>query len=71
MDTKKLGLTKFPFKAIQLCTGCMQVNFCGCLERLYLLNPSSSLNFSWKMISCIILFNDIIAMADADTLEKI
>ncbi|KAM3146451.1 hypothetical protein pb186bvf_001420 [Paramecium bursaria] len=62
MDTKKLGLTKFPFKAIQVTTGCMQVNFCGCLDKLYLLNPSSSLSFSWKMVS---------ACADSDTLEKI
>ncbi|CAD8063213.1 unnamed protein product [Paramecium primaurelia] len=62
MDTKKLGLSKFPFKAIQIATKTMQVNFCGCLDKLYLLNPSSSLSFSWKMVS---------AVADADTMEKV
>jgi len=29
----------------------MQINFCGCLDKLYLLDPSSSLSFSWKMVS--------------------
>jgi CRAL/TRIO domain len=40
----------------------MQTNFCGCLEKLFILNPSSSLSFSWKMIS---------ALGDPDSMAKI
>ena len=50
MDTKNLGLSAFPFKALGAAIKTMQLNFCGRLEKLYMLNPSSSLNGAWKMI---------------------
>lgn len=40
----------------------MSVNFCGCLDKMYILNPSSGLNFMWNAIKGFI---------DPETLEKI
>lgn len=28
----------------------MSVNFCGCLDKMYILNPSSGLDFTWGAI---------------------
>lgn len=62
MDSKGLGLGSFPFKVIGTTIKTMQLNFCGRLEKLYILNPSSSLNTSWKIIK---------AFLDKDTAAKI
>lgn len=62
MDTKALGLSAFPFKALSTAISTMQVNFCGRLEKQYILNPSGSLNFSWSVIK---------KFSDADTIAKI
>ena len=40
----------------------MSVNFCGCLEKMYILNPSTALNFTWGAIQ---------ALIDAETKLKI
>jgi hypothetical protein len=40
----------------------MQVNFAGRLDKMFILNPSTGLNFSWRVIS---------SFVNPDTAEKI
>jgi hypothetical protein len=37
-------------KGLGVIISCMSVNFCGCLDKMYILNPSSGLNFMWNAI---------------------
>jgi len=56
------GLTRIPLNLISKIISALSKNFNGCLDKLYLTNPSSSLKFMWGTIA---------AFLDDDTKEKI
>ena len=62
LDTNKLGVFGLPLYALGVIIDCMSVNFCGCLDKMYILNPSSALNFTWNAITRFI---------DSNTKDKI
>ena len=47
----------------------MSTNFCASLDKMYILNPSSGLDFSWSVISSMHLINK--DFMDSETKEKI
>ncbi|KAL4459508.1 hypothetical protein ABPG74_018121 [Tetrahymena malaccensis] len=50
IDTREKGIFSLPLKALGVIIDTMQVNFGGCLERLYILNPSFGLRNIWSVI---------------------
>ncbi|EAR95968.2 CRAL TRIO domain protein (macronuclear) [Tetrahymena thermophila SB210] len=50
IDTREKGIFSLPLKALGVIIDAMQVNFGGCLERLYILNPSFGLKNIWSVI---------------------
>jgi nicotinamide riboside transporter PnuC len=58
LETNKVGVFGLPLKGLGIIIDCMSVNFCGCLDKMYILNPSSGLDFTWSAIESFI---------DADT----
>ncbi|KAL4504117.1 hypothetical protein ABPG72_020955 [Tetrahymena utriculariae] len=50
IDTREKGIFSLPLKALGVIIDTMQVNFGGCLERLYILNPSFGLKNIWSVI---------------------
>lgn len=51
LETHGLGVLGLPVKALGFVIDTMTVNFSGCLEKMFILNPSSGLNFLWSTIS--------------------
>lgn len=41
-------------KGLGVIIDCMSVNFCGCLDKMYILNPSGGLDFAWGAIQGLI-----------------
>lgn len=62
IETNETGVFGLPVKALSFIIETMSVNFAGCLEKMFILNPSSGLNFMWKTVSGIL---------DEETREKI
>jgi hypothetical protein len=62
IETDNMGLFSFPYKILQSIISLTQINFTSRMEKLFLLNPSWSLDKAWKMIS---------AMMDPETSQKI
>ncbi|CAD8185247.1 unnamed protein product [Paramecium octaurelia] len=62
LESNGLGVFGLPTKALQVVIDTMSTNFGGCLEKMFILNPSSGLNFLWKTIS---------GFLDPETAEKI
>jgi CRAL/TRIO domain len=50
LETNKIGVFGLPLKTLGIVIDCMSVNFCGCLDKMYILNPSSGLDFTWGAI---------------------
>lgn len=50
IDTREKGVFDLPLKALGMIIDVMQVNFGGCLEKLYILNPSFGLSTMWSVI---------------------
>lgn len=50
LETNKMGIFDYPIKALGSIIGTMSTNFCASLDKMYILNPSSGLNFSWGVI---------------------
>ena len=46
---------------------CISSHFPGTLEKLYILNPSGTLNFSWKIIESMNLYVNILDFIDEKT----
>ena len=44
LDTNHLGVFGLSLKTLSEIIDCMLVNFCGCLDKMYILNPSSGLD---------------------------
>lgn len=51
IDIGNKGLTGAPLGLIGTIISTMSKNFCSCLEKMYLVNPSTSLKFMWGTIS--------------------
>ncbi|CAD8212465.1 unnamed protein product [Paramecium octaurelia] len=62
LESNGLGVFGLPTKALQVVIDTMSTNFGGCLEKMFILNPSSGLSFLWKTIS---------SFLDPETAEKI
>ncbi len=62
IELNKMSITSLPLKPLGSIIGSMQINFCGRLDKMYMMNPSSGLKFGWKSIKSFI---------DPDTGEKI
>lgn len=54
MDVENRGLIGFPFKAVKAIIDATRVSFCSSLHKLYVLNPSFSFNFMWKIIKSLL-----------------
>ena len=62
VDINGKGIVNFPFKILARVIDLTIVNFRGTLDKLFILNPSFSLNASWSIIK---------GMLDNDTNNKI
>lgn len=51
LETNEIGVFGLPLKALGVVIDTMTVNFAACLEKMFILNPSSGLNFVWSTIS--------------------
>jgi hypothetical protein len=51
-----------PIKMLQTIIDILSTNFTGCLEKMFIINPSTGLNFLW---------NTIKSFLDDETAEKI
>lgn len=51
LESNGLGVLGLPISALQIVIETMSTNFGGCLEKMFILNPSGGLNFLWKTIS--------------------
>ena len=58
LDTKNMSLFGFPFKIMSHIIKVLNTNFCCTMEKLFILNPSTTLYATWKVIE---------AMLDHDT----
>ena len=54
LDTKKIGVFGLPLKTLTKVISTMSLNFCTCLEKMYILNPSNGLEITWGTISVLI-----------------
>lgn len=59
IETNKLGITSLPvsvnpllilLQALGTIIGNMQTNFCGRMDKMYILNPSTGVKFVWSTI---------------------
>ena len=50
IDVKERGIFDLPLKGLGVIINVMQFNFSGCLEKMFILNPSFGLNTSWSII---------------------
>ncbi|KRW98377.1 P-loop containing nucleoside triphosphate hydrolase [Pseudocohnilembus persalinus] len=62
LDLHGMGLSSIPTKALGAIIGHMSTNFCATLERMYILNPSATINFLWGTVT---------AFLDDETTDKI
>lgn len=51
LETNGIGVFGLPFKALGIIVDCMSLNFSGSLEKMYILNPSSGIDFAWRTIA--------------------
>ena len=69
-----MGIFGLPINAIKTLVKSMNINYTCSLNKLYVVNPTSVINFLWKMVSCnifkffILLF---IAFLDDNTRNKV
>lgn len=62
IDTGHLGLFDLPLNALKMIIGAMSLNYCACMDKLFILNPSFGLKTSWSVVS---------SMMDHESVEKI
>ncbi|EAR86555.2 CRAL TRIO domain protein (macronuclear) [Tetrahymena thermophila SB210] len=62
IDTGGMGLFDLPINALKMIIGAMSINYCACMDKVFILNPSFGLNASWSVVS---------AMMDHESAEKI
>ncbi len=51
IDTGGMGIFELPLKALNIMISAMSCNYCACMEKLFILNPSFGLKTSWSVIS--------------------
>lgn len=49
-----MGFSSFPFSDLGKVIGEMQYNYCARLEKMFLLNPSSGMSFTWSIVTAFI-----------------
>ncbi|EGR32613.1 hypothetical protein IMG5_076430 [Ichthyophthirius multifiliis] len=62
IDTGGMGIFDLPLKALNMMIEAMSCNYCACMEKLFILNPSFGLKTSWSVIS---------KMMDQESVDKI
>jgi len=62
IDTGNMGLFDLPINGLKLIIQTMSLNYCACMDKTYILNPSFGLKTSWSIVS---------AMMDQESVEKI
>lgn len=62
IDTGNMGLFDLPINALKMIIGAMSINYCACMDKVYILNPSFGLKTSWSIVS---------AMMDQESADKI
>jgi hypothetical protein len=53
IETNEAGIFDFPHKVLQKIIEVASHHFPGCLEKIWILNPSGTLSFSWGIIESI------------------
>jgi hypothetical protein len=51
IDTMEVSILSLPIEMLKQIIATAAAHYVGNLEKLYLLNPSGTLNFSWRVIS--------------------
>lgn len=62
IDTGNMGLFDLPINALKMMISAMSLNYCACMDKVYVLNPSFGLKTSWSIVS---------SMMDSESAEKI
>lgn len=51
IDTGNMGLLDLPINALKMIIGAMSINYCACMDKVFILNPSFGLKTSWSIVS--------------------
>ncbi|KAM3145533.1 hypothetical protein pb186bvf_002307 [Paramecium bursaria] len=50
LETNGIGVSSLPVKALGVVIETLTLNFAACLEKMFILNPSTTLNFLWNVV---------------------